>query len=171
MKKRELQVLGELMRDSRKSDRVLAKKVGVSQPTVTRIRSKLEKEGYIKEYTLIPDFGKLGYELIAFTFLHFHEPLTDKEYSKVEEEARELAKEIPQTTLMIMSGTGFGFERVVVSVHENFTCLTRLLELIRRTSIRPIDDMKTFIATLGAGRHFQHPTFSMILEHLLKREN
>jgi DNA-binding Lrp family transcriptional regulator len=48
------------MKNSRKSDRQLARAIGTSQPTVTRIRSRLEKEGYIKEYTMIPDFGKLG---------------------------------------------------------------------------------------------------------------
>ncbi|MFZ0965605.1 MAG: Lrp/AsnC family transcriptional regulator, partial [Candidatus Bathyarchaeia archaeon] len=60
MKKVELNLISELMKNSRQSDRNLAKVIGVSQPTVTRIRNKLEKEGYIREYTMIPDFSKLG---------------------------------------------------------------------------------------------------------------
>jgi Mn-dependent DtxR family transcriptional regulator len=35
------------MKDSKRSDRELAKLFHVSQPTVTRIRAKLEKTGYI----------------------------------------------------------------------------------------------------------------------------
>lgn len=171
MKRTELQIFCELLKNSRQSDRALAKKVGVSQPTVTRTRRKLEKEGYIREYTLIPDFSKLGYELIAFTFLHYHEPLTDEEYRVVEKEARGLEKKTPHTTLMIMGGAGFGFERVIVSVHENYSSLTNLLELIKRTSVKPIEEIKTFIASFEGGRHFQPPTFSMIREHLLKKEN
>jgi Lrp/AsnC family leucine-responsive transcriptional regulator len=58
----ELRVLSELIKNSRISDRELGKKLRMSQPTVSRIRNKLENEGYIKEYTLIPDFQKLGYE-------------------------------------------------------------------------------------------------------------
>jgi DNA-binding Lrp family transcriptional regulator len=41
----ELKILSELMKNARISDRELAKKIGVSQPTVSRIRSRLEKEG------------------------------------------------------------------------------------------------------------------------------
>ena len=46
-------LLSELIRNSRRSDRELAKVIGASQPTITRTRRKLEKEGYIKEYTIL----------------------------------------------------------------------------------------------------------------------
>jgi DNA-binding Lrp family transcriptional regulator len=71
MKDVEVRLLAALMNDSRKSDRELAKAIGVSQPTVTRTRLKLEKEGYIREYTIIPDFLKLGYSICVFTFAKF----------------------------------------------------------------------------------------------------
>ena len=60
MKEIELKLISELMKNSRRSDRDLAKAIGTSQPTVSRMIGKLEKEGIIKEYTMIPDFGKLG---------------------------------------------------------------------------------------------------------------
>ena len=69
MKPAELRLLSELVKDSLRSDRELAKAVGVSQPTVTRMRARLEKEKVIKEYTMIPDFHKLGFEILAITFL------------------------------------------------------------------------------------------------------
>ena len=59
LKRIELRLVAELMKNSRKSDRELAKILGISQPTVTRIRNKLEREGVIREYTAIPDFSKL----------------------------------------------------------------------------------------------------------------
>jgi DNA-binding Lrp family transcriptional regulator len=65
MKKIEWMLLSELMKNSKQSDRELAKKIGASQPTVTRTRTRLEKEGYIKEYTIIPDFSKFGFELMS----------------------------------------------------------------------------------------------------------
>jgi len=34
--------------------------VSVFQPTVSRMVKRLEKEGYLREYTMIPDFQKLG---------------------------------------------------------------------------------------------------------------
>jgi DNA-binding Lrp family transcriptional regulator len=47
------QVLNELIKNSSRSDHKLAKAIGVFQPTVTRLRNQLEKEGYIQEYTVI----------------------------------------------------------------------------------------------------------------------
>jgi DNA-binding Lrp family transcriptional regulator len=58
------------MKDSRRSDRELAKAIGSSQPTVSRMIKKLESEGTIKEYTMIPDFHKLGFEILAITFFN-----------------------------------------------------------------------------------------------------
>jgi DNA-binding Lrp family transcriptional regulator len=66
LKDRELAIVSELMRDSRRSDRQLAKAIGVSQPTVSRLIQKLKNEGAIKECTMIPDFRRLGYSLCAF---------------------------------------------------------------------------------------------------------
>jgi len=41
-------------------NRELARSPGVSQPTVSRIIKKLESKEIIKEYTMLPDFQKLG---------------------------------------------------------------------------------------------------------------
>ena len=170
MKKNELKVLSELMKDSKQSDRELAKKLGVSQPTASRTRAKLEQKGYIREYTLIPDFAKLGYELMAFIFIHYHEHLSEEEYRKVEKRARELEKKMPQPTLIIMSGTGFGFDRVIVSVHKNYSSFQKLLNLVRQQSARKIEDVKAFIAPFEGGRHFLPLTLSRIGEHLPMKE-
>ena len=45
MKDRMMKVLLELLKDSKRSDRELAKVLGVSQPTVSRTRWRLVKEG------------------------------------------------------------------------------------------------------------------------------
>jgi DNA-binding Lrp family transcriptional regulator len=71
MKDTELKLISELMKNSRRSDRELAKVIDSTQPTVTRMRRKLEKSGIIKEYTMIPDFNKLGYKLCSITLAGF----------------------------------------------------------------------------------------------------
>ena len=55
-----MKLISELMKNSSRSGRELAKVFGVSQSAVFRTIKKLEKEGIIKECTMIPDFGKLG---------------------------------------------------------------------------------------------------------------
>ncbi len=56
-------ILNELLRDSRRSYRSLARRAGISVGTVlSRIR-RLEKIGVIKGYSAILDHEKLGYQL------------------------------------------------------------------------------------------------------------
>jgi len=67
MKKNEMRLLVELIKNCSRSDRKLAKVLGTSQPTVTRMRNRLVKEGVIQEFTVIPDFVKMGFEIVAVT--------------------------------------------------------------------------------------------------------
>jgi len=53
-KQKLVDLLYELMKNSKRSDRELARVVRVSQPTITRMRKNLEKSGYIREYTVMP---------------------------------------------------------------------------------------------------------------------
>jgi len=56
-------ILAELLRDSRRSYRAIARRAGVSVGTaLSRIR-KLEKSGVIKGYSVLLDHEKLGYQL------------------------------------------------------------------------------------------------------------
>jgi DNA-binding Lrp family transcriptional regulator len=62
-------LLQELLRDSSRSDRELAKALGTSQPTLSRIRRNLIEDKTVKNYTVIPDFYKMGYRLLAITLV------------------------------------------------------------------------------------------------------
>lgn len=93
MKEAELKLISELMKNSRQSDRELAKAIGVSQPTVTRMRTRLEKEGIIKEYTAIPNFARLGYQIMAVTLAKLEAPATAEVVERTMEIARERSPE------------------------------------------------------------------------------
>ena len=76
--KRMTQILDELIKNSNRSDHELAKTIGVSQPTVTRLRNQLEKEGTIQEYTVTPDLTKMGYSIMAIFCIKYKAHLKDK---------------------------------------------------------------------------------------------
>jgi DNA-binding Lrp family transcriptional regulator len=59
-----LRLVAELLKDSHRSDRELAKVLGISQPTVSKLTERLRKMGVIREYTIIPDFNKLGFTYV-----------------------------------------------------------------------------------------------------------
>lgn len=74
--KNRLMVLRELMVNAKRSDRDISKLIGISQPTVTRARTTLVKEGFIQGFTAIPDLSKLGFKLVAYTLMKFTDSLS-----------------------------------------------------------------------------------------------
>jgi DNA-binding Lrp family transcriptional regulator len=113
-------ILAALMKNSKISDRQLAKEIGVSQPTVTRRRARLEKE-IIDGYTMIPKWKKLGYDILAFTFIKSKQDLWLKEnYDVIRKRARKWLMKHPN---VLMSGgcRGMGMNGVMVSVHKSYS--------------------------------------------------
>ena len=115
MKKRMMSLLLELLKDSKRSDRELAKVLGVSQPTVTRMRSRLVKEEVIKEFTVIPDFVKMGYEIMAISCVKKKTPITE-----LSQETVDWMKKFPNI-LFVANAEGMGKNGVMISLHRSYT--------------------------------------------------
>jgi len=115
MKKRMMSLLLELLKDSKRSDRELAKVLGVSQPTVTRMRSRLVKEEVIKEFTVIPDFVKMGYEIMAISCVKKKTPITE-----LSQETVDWMKKFPNI-LFVANAEGMGKNGVMISLHKSYT--------------------------------------------------
>jgi DNA-binding Lrp family transcriptional regulator len=168
MKDVELRLISELMKNCRKSDRDLAKAVGVSQPTVTRIRSRLEKEGIIKEYTMIPDFSKLGFEIAAVTFTRFTKELSSEELDELRRYSRQMEKKKSEAVLMAMNGMGLGYNRVFISFHKNYGSYVKAMNEVKTIPNVDPSHVESFMMSLVDGSHFQPLTFSVIANYLLE---
>ncbi len=117
LKDRDLKILSELMKNAKISDRELAGRLGVSQPTVTRRRARLEKERIIKEYTFLPDFSKLEYHIMAITLIKYNvDAAVDRERRlEAREKAMEIVKQSPFEMVMAEHGMGIGYDGVTIS--------------------------------------------------------
>jgi len=110
--KRKNQVLYELIKNSKRSDRELAKIIGISQPTVTRLRSQLEKEGQIQEYTTIPNFTSMGYSIMAIFLM---------KYKANGQRAKELTEDIGNgNSLFASRAQGMGKNAILISLFKNY---------------------------------------------------
>lgn len=145
MKTFELKLLSELMKDSRRSDRKLAKAIGVSQPTVSRTIKKLQKEGIIKEYTVIPDFHKLGFEILAVTFLALDKEPDSKEFER--------ALSTFQNVLMFQRGLGLKYSHMVVSLHKNYSSYAEFEKRLKQNSWI-VTDSESFLVNLDGDYDF-----------------
>lgn len=146
-----LNLLKELMRNSRRSDRELAKTLGTSQPTVTRNRKLLES--YIRSYTIIPKFYKIGYEILAITFAKA------KTYEKTEIEAEiQLAKKwVNQHSNIVFAsdGEGLGKDIMMVSVHKDYSKYADFMRECTVSFAKYISDVQSFIVSLKTGILFK----------------
>lgn len=157
------------MKNSRRSERELAQVIGVSQPTVGRIIKKLQKEGIIQEYTIIPNFNKLGYHICALTFANFATPKDLYAMRKLIEEYGKRLSEIPEAVL-IERGIGEQSNGVVISLHESYTEYQKFLEWLQQFSSSSKYILHHFIIDLDDKVHFRYLTFSTLAEHLLRKE-
>jgi len=143
-------LLFELMKDSHRSDRQLAKALGVSQPTVTRRRTMLE-QNYIEGYTVIPKFGQIGFEISAFTFLKSKlKQKTGQEKIDAIKKLREWYQKQPNV-ILFTDGRGMGWDAVCISLHENYTSFSEFIRAHDSELSEWIIESQTFNFDLKSG--------------------
>ena len=145
-----IRLLHELVKNSKRSDRDIAKTLQISQPTITRTRKRLEKMGYIQEYTVIPNMTKLGFEIAAFTFLNIarYDIKTGEKNREIAEKAHEWIKTNPRI-MLAAGGDGLnGKNCMMVSLHRDFTDYTEFISDFRTRWAANIKDIDGFLVPL-----------------------
>ena len=143
-------LLFELMKNSHRSDRQLAKALGVSQPTVTRRRSMLEKS-YIDGYTIIPRFGQIGFEIAAFTFLKSKlKQKTGKEQDEALKKMKDWYMNQPNVVL-VQDGRGMGWDAICISLHQSSSDFAAFIRAQDSELSEWISESQTFHADLKPG--------------------
>jgi DNA-binding Lrp family transcriptional regulator len=162
MKELERKLIAELIKNSRRSDRELAKAVGCSQPTVSRMIKRLEKEGYIKEYTMIPDFHRLGYEIMALTFIQNEKKSGMEELEDLRTKGRELEKNSAASALFIMNGIGRDSNRVILSLHESYSSFADFVRLMKQLAAYNVHYVDSFLISTTDKSHSRPLTFAVL---------
>jgi len=144
MKKRMLKLLFELMKNAKRSDREIAKIIGVSQPTITRMRQRLEKTA-IMDYTVIPNWTELGFEIMATTFIKA------KGSPQIIENAKKWAVKNPNV-VFAAGGEGMGMDYAILSFHKNFSGYSSFIDNLKTEWAENIQDIQSFLMTTGEER-------------------
>jgi len=165
MKPLDYKILFELMKNARRSDRKLAKLLGLSQPTVSRRRAFVEKE-LIDGYTAVPKWEKLGYEILALTLIKTRADLASKEkYVAVRKRGVEWL--IKQPNILMSGGCrGMGMSAFMISIHKNYSDYDEFMYRYRLELADTVDDLQTVLVNL-AGRELLKP---LHLKYLAKTE-
>lgn len=168
MKELERKLLSELMKNSRRSDRELAKAIGVSQPTTTRLRTKLEKEGYIKEYTIIPNFSKIGYNIMALNFMKLDPKITNKEIEGLRDTHPETIGRDPFGVVLIHRGMGLGYDAVIASFHQDYASYDDFRSFVKHLMSEGVTEMNVFLINLDEEKNTLPPTLMFLSREMMK---
>jgi DNA-binding Lrp family transcriptional regulator len=164
----DLRLLWELVKNSRRSDRELAKVLGTSQPTVTRRRIFLERE-MIDGYTAIPRWEKLGYEIFAVTLVKIRAVIASKaEYDDTRKKALEWLMNQPN---VIMAGAcrGIGMDSFMISMHKSYRDYDEFMRNHRLELGDFVDDVQSVLVNLS-GKEVVKPLSLKYLATGLDRE-
>jgi len=144
MKKRMLKLLFELMKNAKRSDREIAKIIGVSQPTITRMRQRLEKTAIV-DYTVIPDWTELGFEIMALTLIKA------KGSSAVNEKAKKWVMNNPNI-VFAAGGEGIGMDYSIISFHNNYSEFSTFIDALKSEWAENLQDTQSFLMTTSEKR-------------------
>jgi len=159
-----LTLLFALIKNSKRSDRDLAKTLGFSQPTVTRLRQTLEKEA-IEQYTLIPSLPYLDFDIIAFTFSRTKElvhPLWDK--------GKKWAATQPNV-VFVSTGQGMNSDAIMVSVHKNYADFVKFYHIFRRDWGKYLADFKIFLMSIKGSVQLKPFSFNYLIDAYQKEND
>jgi len=170
-KKIDYEVLFELIKNCRRSDRELAKIVGRSQPTITRGRTRIEKERMISDYTAIPNFEKIGIEIIALTFFTIKpeerkpKKLEGNFYEEWKKKSDDFFARYPN---IIFASTGRGLRKnaVWISLHKDYSCYANYLRDIELQWGKYLSEIDSFIVSIKSDRLRRIFTFRYLPEYL-----
>jgi DNA-binding Lrp family transcriptional regulator len=163
----ESRLVAELMKNSRRSDRELARALRVSQPTVSRMIKRLEGEGVIKEYTMIPNFIELGYKIMALTLCSLKE-VSHEEYKEIIAAEKNLRGELSQKIIMFERGLGLESTGVIVSLHEDYSSYVEFIDKLKEHPFLDMSRFRSFLTSLEDKVHIRPLTLSLLANHVLQ---
>lgn len=158
------EIISELIKNPKVSDRQVAKVLKTSQPTITRRRGIIEKEKLL-DYTSIPNLKELGFELLAITFGN---RAAYPEHAEMQiQKAQDFIERHPNI-IFVSSGTGINSDRVVISIHKNFEDYSRFQHEIKEEWETIMAIAGSFIISLVSDSMLRNFTFKYLAESIRK---
>jgi DNA-binding Lrp family transcriptional regulator len=151
-----VKLLFELIKNSKRSDRDLAKILDISQPTVTRLRKILEKEA-VRQYTVIPNLTYLGFDIVAFTFSRSKELV-----HPLWEQGKKWARERPNL-LFVSTGQGIDADVLMISMHKDYADFVKFYQDFRRDWGKYLEDYKIFLISLSGSVIMKQFSFNYLI--------
>ncbi len=160
---REREVVLALAKNARLSDRELASRLKTSQPTITRLRSRLMSEKFIDRFVILPNLSKMGLHFWAVTTV---KPTSPSAAKKIVQWANDSS-----SVLFAAEGEGANMHSILLeSVHANFSEYGKFSRELKEKHAGNLLDISTFFVDAANISKFFH--WHAVLEkplHALQR--
>jgi DNA-binding Lrp family transcriptional regulator len=130
---------------------------------------RLEKEGYIKEYTMIPDFRKLGYQIMGITLLKHNVQPNKEEFAKIRKEMNEIDRQNPHALLLAVNGIGLGKDKLFITFYEDYSAYWKAMELTRGIPYFDMQNVESFLVDINDETNYKLLSMAAIAHHLSLR--
>jgi DNA-binding Lrp family transcriptional regulator len=144
MKRNEKRVFIELLKNGRRPDKHIAKSLEMAQPTVTRIRQRLEKQKHITSYSPSVNLGKVGINLAVITLFRI------SDFTKTESMKKTVIpylNKMPQV-VCVAEGEGLrGKTSMIISMHKDFQDYQDMMLDLRKRFGKNVGDIEQFIVS------------------------
>ena len=167
LKELDYSILFELLKNSKTSDRKLARRLGVSQPTITRRRANLEKEGYLT-YTGVPNFAKLGLRIMAFNFVTWNakgEKMSSGRSEDFMKKVSSFLHEYPNV-IFASTGRGMGMGRISISLHKNYADYVEFLNKLYQEWGEYLAKQDSFIVSMESDNVVKQISFDHLVDYV-----
>lgn len=146
LRDKEKQVLFELLKDGRKPDKHIAQLLKLTQPTVTRIRQRLERDRVIRGYRAVVDENVAGFSIAAITFFDW------RDYSERQqlEEAVDHISKAPDVVYFARGEGLRGKTYVMITLHKTFGGYQDFTRKLRERYGKQIAYVEEFISSIGS---------------------
>jgi len=162
--KKDVQVLRELLKDSSRSDREIAKTVGASQPTISRIRKRLLQTGAIRSFSAIPNFSKMGFKLMALTFVKIkHEFSNHQTRNEDHTKAQEWLKNQPNVIFSDYC-RGLDMNAFSISLHFSYHDFEEFIKKHNQDIGHNILELETVLVDLSSNSQIKPFDFSSLAD-------
>ncbi|MEK6970526.1 MAG: Lrp/AsnC family transcriptional regulator, partial [archaeon] len=148
----------ELAKNARLSDRELASKLKTSQPTITRLRSRMMEDKYIDRFVILPNLGKLGLNFWSVTTMR---PSSTSSSRKILQWAHD-------SPPVLLAGEGDGprmHSILIESIHADFSQYQEFIRDFKDKFAGQITDIHSFFMDSKDVTKFYH--WHSVLENRL----
>ena len=119
---------------------------------------------------MIPDFRKIGYQILAINLFKYKKSFDAKKVEMAKDLLQESFQKGPFEIIMAERGTGAGYDAVMISVHRDYQSFVKLMQWAKKFSEFELDVIESFLVNLSDEVHYRSLTLSSIAKDTLTVE-